>query len=157
MNDANRFFKYLNRINSVLFFIFIVFLSKHLKEARWLFPHQDFAITAVDQIREKEGPEEKQSGPTQAIYYEIVRPDSNGDGKFSAEGHAAAAFSKADGSGYVEVVSDARRIIGHQVRNQGAEVAVLFERDAKVLYQSFSSEDFSKTCEVLVIEVPGRP
>ena len=78
-----------------------MFLGKGLKQARWLFPKHHFVIKAVDQLREKEGYEKED--PTRAMYYEVIKEDSNGDGKLSEDDKSVVAVSSIDGSGYVEL------------------------------------------------------
>jgi hypothetical protein len=132
----------------------IMFLTKGLKQARWLFPKHHFVIKAIDQLREKEGYEKKD--PTRALYYEVIKEDSNGDGKLSEDDNSVVAVSKIDGSGYVELISGLQRTIGHQTVNQGTELAVLIEKNGRVLYMTYSLKNFAKTSEILITEVIGK-
>ncbi len=133
----------------------VLFLSKEFKEARWLFPNNNFIISSFAQIPEKDDCQEQDM--TRAVFYEVVKKDTNGDGKLSEDDLKVAALSKPDGTGYVEIVSDPRRIIEYKSVNQDTELAVLFERDGKILYQTFSLENFSKTSERIVTELSGKP
>ncbi len=127
------------------------FLTKGLKQARWLFPQNHFLIKTVDQLREKEGYEK--NDPARALYYEVIKNDTNGDGKLTEDDKAFVALSRVDGSAYIEVMPDVQRIIGHKTINQGNEVAVLIEKEGKVLYTTYSLQDFSKTSETIITEI----
>lgn len=132
----------------------IMFLTKELKEARWLFPKHHFLIKTVDKLCENRECSEK--CPTLAIYYEIIKEDTNGDGKLTENDNAVVALSRVDGSDYVELGLGLQRIIGHKIINQGTEVAVLGEKDGKVLYMTYSLRDFSKISEIIITEITDK-
>jgi len=135
----------------------VLFLSNELKEARWLFPSNGFVIAAFHQIRVLEGQEGLPAkGPCKAIYYEVVKQDSNGDQRLSADDKAVAALSKVDGSGYAELTTDAQRIIGYKAVNQGTELAVMLEKDGKIIYQTYSLDTFAKISETCVADIPSK-
>jgi hypothetical protein len=132
----------------------VMFLTKKLKQARWLFPQNHYCIKTIAQLQEKEDYEKNNA--TRAMYYEVIKADSNGDGKLGEDDDAVVALSRVDGSGYVEVASNLHRIIGHKTINQGTEVAVLGEKDGKVLYITYSLRNFSKTSETIIAEIAGK-
>ena len=136
----------------------ILFLSKEMKEARRLFPTHQYIISSFEQLGQNnccQGDNGK-SNPTKALFYMVIKRDTNGDGKLTDDDIPVVAFSKPDGTGYAEVITDADRIIEHTSVNQGAEVAVLLEKDNKVLYRTYSTESFAMTSESFVINMKKK-
>ncbi|OGW27721.1 MAG: hypothetical protein A2X56_06955 [Nitrospirae bacterium GWC2_57_13] len=132
----------------------IMFLTKGLKQAHWLFSKHNFLIKTVVQLRESEGYD--RNNPTRAMYYEIIKEDSNNDGRLAEDDAVVIALSRTDGTGYVELNSGHQRIVGHRTVNQGAEVAVIVEKDGKVLYSTYSLRNFSKTAEIVITEIADK-
>lgn len=132
----------------------IMFLTKGMKQARWLFPKHTFLIKTIVQLRGSEGYD--RNNPTRAMYYEIIKEDSNGDGKLAEDDAVVIALSRTDGTGYVELDSKHQRIVGHRTVNQGGELAVIVEKDGKVLYSTYSLRSFSKTSEIVITEIADK-
>jgi len=84
-------------------------------EQRWLFPTNEQLITEIEQLKDTDCTSDRK---TMALQYVVVKRDTNRDEKLSGEDLSAVAFSRVDGSGYREVVTEADSVLAsHLVNN----------------------------------------
>jgi hypothetical protein len=80
--------------------------------SRWLFPTHDQVIADHRPLTVAKGGVSEDF--VLALYYEIVKDDTNGDGRLGVGDRIVIALTLPDGQGYREVVGDADRVIGTQ-------------------------------------------
>jgi hypothetical protein len=103
--------------------------------SRWLFPTHDQVIADHRPLTVAKGGESEDF--VLALYYEIVKDDTNGDGRLGT-GHLGAgdriviALTLPDGQGYKEVVGDADRVIGTQAISD--DVLIVMYQSAQSAY-----------------------
>lgn len=89
----------------------ILFLVGTAKQSRWLFPNQSNLILVADQLREDEKELRAPLKPTEALYFEYVGKDTNGDGELTKQDLMTVALSKPDGTGFVDVLNDVTNVL----------------------------------------------
>ena len=131
----------------------VLFLTGHEKIARWLFPKQNNLIFVAAQLREES--KNSRENPTQALYFEYVKNDSNGDGKLSIQDLSSIALTKPDGTGFVEVLNGVSRVLSYEML--GSQYLVVVYQTGKVVrYAKFSVLTFTKESDQEIVSVPDE-
>lgn len=133
----------------------LLFLDTTTEQSFWLLPTHDYLIAdRYDLTGSGHRYDDEQDAI--AIYYEVVKADSNGDNILDEEDDAVIALSKPDGTGYREILGDDQpdAILGHQVLSEG-KLVVLYRKDGSVIAATFSLRDFAplSTVEVRKIDL----
>lgn len=95
---------------------------------RWLFKGNKQLISHIRllSIRKRNDKDWK----IDAILYEVITHDTNGDNKLDTNDKAAIALSLADGTRYKEVIRSVERIFG-TMSIEGHEVLVLYQSEGR--------------------------
>lgn len=116
----------------------LLFIDLSSGEQRWLIegsnaliPH--YRLVERDVARGKDA-------EVIAILIEVVKSDTDGDGRLSDEDRLTVAFAKPDGTGYTEALMDIDRLLGN--RQMGDELLVGFERDGMAQLSTIRLTDF---------------
>lgn len=116
-----------------------VFLQPTTLTNQWLLPHSNFLFVTMlelplrppvspnDRGKEKDAPPPK---PTQLLYYELVKADTNGSKIFEVTDRKTIALSDVSGSGYQELINDVDRVL-HRAMNNDDELLVIYQAGEK--------------------------
>ncbi len=129
----------------------VLFLSGVEKKARWLFSKQNNLILVAEQLqKETEGSKKE---PTQALYFEYVTTDTNGDGKLSAQDQAIIGLSKPNGLGFVTILSNVTRVLSHEILDS-QKLSVVYQSGTKVRHARFSILSMKLEADQEITNVP---
>ncbi len=131
----------------------VLFLTRHEKTARWLFPKQNNLIFVAAQLREES--KNAEANPTRALYFEYVKDDSNGDGKLSSQDLSSIALTNPDGSGFVEVLHGVSRVLSYEILGS-QNLVVVYQVGKAVRYAKFSVVSFTKESDQEIVNVPDK-
>ena len=129
----------------------VLFLTGNEKTARWLFPKQSNLILVTAQLREES--KDSKDSPAQALYFEYVTEDTNGDGKLSAQDHSNVALSKPDGLGFVEVLHGVSRVLSYEMLGN-QQLSVVYQTGKVVRHAKFSTLSLVKEIDQDIVNVP---
>lgn len=133
----------------------LLFLDPATEESFWLLPSHEFLIADRYSLTAS-GYRYDEDSDAIAIYYEVVKSDSNGDQTLDQEDDAVVALSRPDGTGFREILGEAQpdAILGHRVLPE-EKLVVLYSKDGSVVAATFSLRDFSpiSTVEVRKIDL----
>jgi len=130
----------------------VLFLTGNEKTARWLFPKQSNLILVTAQLREVS--KDHKDNPTNALYFEYVTEDTNGDGKLSAQDHSHVALSKSDGLGFVEVLQGVSRVLSYEMLGD-KHLSVVYQTGKTVRHAKFSVLSFTKEIDQEIVNIPN--
>jgi hypothetical protein len=99
-------------------------------ESRWLFPNQDQVIAHHRPLTVAKGGESEDF--VLALYYEVVKADTDDDGRLGSGDRIVIALTLPDGQGYKEVVQDVDRVIGTQAISD--DVLIVIFQSAEAAY-----------------------
>lgn len=108
-------------------------------EQRWLFPTNDQLITDIEQLND---PKCSSDRKTLALQYQVVKKDTNEDNTLTGEDLATVAFSKVDGRGYREVVSEVDSVIASHLIDD-SKTLLIFQRKGIGFSATVNLADFS--------------
>lgn len=131
----------------------VLFLVGTEKVARWLFKDHKNLIFVASQLREESTDSEKK--PTQALYFEYVAADTDGDGKLSSTDRSNIGLSKPDGTGFLEVLHDVSRVFSYEMLDQ-QHLSVVYQKGATVRHAKFSVASMKLEADQEIINVPDR-
>ncbi len=106
----------------------ILFVNKLTGEMRWLFKGNKQLISHIGllSVRKRYDKDRK----IDAILYQVITHDTNGDNKLDSNDKADIALSLPDGNRYKEVIRSVERIFG-TLSIEGHEVLVLYQSEGK--------------------------
>ncbi len=103
----------------------ILFVNKKTQEMSWLFKNNKQLINKMELVAKQKKYDNQRN--IEAIIYQVVTRDTNGDGKLSTDDSADVAISYPDGSNYREIIKSVERLIG---------VLMLDDGELLIMYQS---------------------
>lgn len=118
-----------------------VFLQPTTLTNQWLLPHSNFLFVTMlelplrppvsqnDRGKEKDA-DAPPPKPTQLLYYELVKANTNGNKVFDAGDRKTIAFSDVSGGGYQELINDVDRVL-HRMMNNDDELLVIYQAGDK--------------------------
>ena len=131
----------------------VLFLAGTEKTARWLFKDHKNLIFVASQLREESIDSEKE--PTQALYFEYVAADTDGDGKLSSTDRSNIGLSKPDGTRFLEVLHDVSHVFSYEILDQ-QHLSVVYQKGATVRHAKFSLASMKLEADQEIINVPNK-
>lgn len=123
----------------------IVFFAGNNMDSHWLFESNNYLIEEINQLKKQA--DDCKDKETVSIYYEIVKSDSNKDGKLDNNDDITVALSSPDGTNYVEILSGLSSVIDHSIDSEAKELTILVQKGSNLLMQKFSLETNEKIAE----------
>ncbi|MDH3475804.1 MAG: hypothetical protein OEM59_19165 [Rhodospirillales bacterium] len=117
----------------------LLFVDMTAETSFWLFPSNDTLIWHYDQLEEPE--RAYNEADVVAIYYRIIKDDTNGDGVLDEEDRVTIALSAPDGRSYTEVLSEADNVLGYELTSKD-ELLVLYQQAGSVFAAKYSLASF---------------
>lgn len=111
----------------------ILFMDTKSNESTWMFDEQDRLLLRVEQF-----PERGQSNGTgtQAIFYDTVTHDTNGDGEIGVDDQAGLAMSTPDGKNYRILLDSYDKILSKTLTDE-KNVFMVYESDGSAYSMLF--------------------
>ncbi|MDQ4120971.1 MAG: hypothetical protein M3209_05955 [Acidobacteriota bacterium] len=103
-----------------------LFVNTVDKSSRWLIPTNKYLFLTTERLprqqieqntRSMKQADDNKDEAVKWIKYEIVKSDTNLDGRFTAKDRRTIAVSSATGEGYVEVIDDVEDVLGSMLRD----------------------------------------
>jgi hypothetical protein len=117
----------------------LLFIKMSTQESFWLCPDNNTLIWHYDQLEEPD--RAYNEADVVAIYYRIVKDDTNGDGVLNEEDRVAVALSAPDGRNYTEILSEADNVLGYELTSRD-ELLVLYQQAGSVFAAKYSLASF---------------
>lgn len=93
-----------------------LFVNSVDKASRWLVPHNNYLFLSVEELGWPKP--DSDAYKVKWIWYEVVKSDTNGDGRLTDEDRRTVAIADASGDRYIELVPDVDVILGAAMRGQ---------------------------------------
>lgn len=130
---------YGQRIRNLIFFV-----GKEM-DSHWLFDNNRYLIEKVVQLKKKaDGCENKE---TTAIYYEVIKEDSNKDGKLDSDDLVSVAITTPDGLNYKELDTGLTSVLDHDVDAEASVLTILSQHKNTLSMKKYSLKTGEKISE----------
>lgn len=130
-----------------------LFINGQSSAAHWLFDRQDYLITGFNFLSRNDY--RKQETPPRAILYEVVKRDSDNDGRLSSNDLESIGLSMPDGTNYKEIVQEIDSLIGHVLVDDDL-VLLVYERDGEGYRARVQLSDFTVLQEEMLPKVSSH-
>lgn len=131
----------------------ILFVGQDMKSSHWLFPTNNYWLSYQKLSFENESGE--QCCKVAALYYQVVKADTDGNGQLDDGDRVTVSLSKPDGTGYLEVLKNVKKVIDNSLTEDGQCIAVLHQQEQKILYSCFDPQTFAKKSEFTISSING--
>lgn len=103
-----------------------LFVNALDKSSRWLAPTNKYLFLTAEKLRLEAKPDEKSHQQTEAnnskairwIKYELIKSDTNGDGRLTTRDRRTIAVSGATGENYTEVIENVEQVLGSMLNDE---------------------------------------
>jgi hypothetical protein len=117
----------------------LLFVDMTAETSFWLFPDNDTLIWHYDPLEEPD--RAYNEADVAAIYYRIMKDDTNRDGVLDEEDRVVVALSAPDGRNYTEILGEADDVLGYELASKD-ELLVLYEQAGSVFAARYSLTSF---------------
>lgn len=134
----------------------MLFLTGDESNARWLFRHQNNVIRTVGQLHvevEGENPAGKVN-PTKALYFLYSDKDTSGDGEITMYDRANLGLAKANGEGFVTVLTGIDRLYSASMLGDQT-ISVLYQTGKVIRQALYSVATLAKVSDREIAAIPG--
>jgi len=131
----------------------LIFIVDGQPRAKWLFEKNEQLLRAIEQICLCEDRVKSEAESTTAIYLEVIRIDSDGDGVLGAGDRPIPALLRPDGSGYTELGGSVEEVLDTSLSDNGERFGLLIVDGDKLLYREYSVADFSLRAKHILTEL----
>jgi hypothetical protein len=122
----------------------IFFVGKEM-ESHWLFENNNYLIEKVVQLkREAHGCETQE---TTAIYYEVIKDDSNKNGKLDLDDLVSVAITSPDGLNYKKLDTGLTSVLDHDVDAEASILTILGQHKNTLFMKKYSLKTGEKISE----------
>lgn len=135
---------YANQTRNVVYFVGTE-LSPH-----WLYDTNDYLIENIAQLKAKGY--ECEDKATIAVIYEVIKDDSNKDGKLSKDDLVTVSLTMPDGYQYTELGSF-DSVIDYETDIEGKYLTLLSQMGNEILVQKYLLTDFKKVSEKILTRI----
>ena len=118
-----------------------LFVNAVDKSSRWLVPHNNYLFLASDKTWHSPN---SGSSVVKWLRYEVVKSDTNQDGRLTSEDQRTIGISDPTGERYVELISDVDRILGYEMRDEN-NLLIFYRIDTKNFVAEINIPDRSIT------------
>ncbi|MGK7875737.1 MAG: hypothetical protein AB4426_21300 [Xenococcaceae cyanobacterium] len=127
-----------------------LFFDAETEERRWLFANNNYLIARDSFISETDY--RSKSKTVQAILYNIIKEDTNGDKRLTDDDLITIALTKPNGYNYKELLSGLDSLLGYKVLN-GDRILILYQRDGIAYSAKVSLSNFALSNQVQLPKV----
>ncbi|AOX02782.1 hypothetical protein BJP34_28055 [Moorena producens PAL-8-15-08-1] len=125
-----------------------LFLDSETGNSKWLFAKNDYLIASDRFISETNDKENNrlESKPVIAVLYQLIKQDTNGDGRLTNNDMLTIALTHPNGNDYQEVLSGVDKFLGYKVLKANS-LLILYQRDGIAYSAKVSLENFTLSNE----------
>lgn len=125
-----------------------LFLDSETGTSKWLFANNDYLIKSFRFISETNNTNNTGESISQvrAVLYQLMKQDTNGDGRLTNENGMTIAFTHYNGNDYQEVITGVDRFLGYKVINANS-LLIVYKRDGIVYSAKVSLDNFALSNE----------
>lgn len=116
-----------------------LFVDGTTNEQRWLLGHNDYLVEFNQVLTTN--PESEEPWKVQAIMYVVTKKPTTGDARRTKADLKTIAFSKHDGSGYTEIVTDVEGVFGGSTNSNG-DALIVYQRNSSLFSAIVDSKSF---------------
>ncbi|NOT88310.1 MAG: hypothetical protein HOP03_09005 [Lysobacter sp.] len=131
----------------------LIFIVEGQPEAKWLFEKNGQRLRSIQQVCACDDRAQSGDAPTTAIFLEVIRTDSDGDGELDWGDRPVPALLRPDGSGYAELGPSVENILDTSLSEDGERFGLLINDGGKLLYREYAITDFSLHSEQVLTEL----
>jgi len=130
----------------------LLFIVKDEAQARWLFAENTARIVEWHVLCPCE--EQHDDSPAVRLYLEVVKQDSNGNGRLDEDDRRIPALVRVDGTGYTELGGAVERIVDSGLADDGKTFDLLIEDKGRLLDREYDLPAFTlrQTRELATLE-----
>jgi len=121
-----------------------LFIDGRNNKSHWLFDANSNLILSSDLLVEENY--SVALNPVQAILYQLVTADSDGDGELSSYDKQSVGLSQPDGGNYREVLKDIDFVVGHRLIDKD-NLLLIYQRQGRAYSALVSLKGFAITSE----------
>ncbi len=114
----------------------LVFFAGQQMQSHWLFDTDKYLISEIHQLKTESGDCKGQD--TVAIYYEIRKDDTNGDGKLDDTDNLTIALTSPDGTNYLEIDTNVTSVLDYSVKSEQSILTMLLQNGGNILMKKYS-------------------
>ena len=122
----------------------LLFITGQQMNAHWLLDDNNSLIVETTQLGSDYHCEKKK---THAIYYEIIKKDTDQNGKLDKADAITVALSLPDGTGFTELVTGNMEILDYQLDGSGSLFSLLLQQGNDIVLQKYALPGFTKMTE----------
>ncbi|NEQ87560.1 MAG: hypothetical protein F6K26_48425 [Moorea sp. SIO2I5] len=125
-----------------------LFLDSETGNSKWLFANNDYLIASdrfISGTNDKEN-NRLESKPVIAVLYQLIKQDTNGDGRLTNNDMLTIALTHPNGNDYQEVLTGVDRFLGYKVINANS-LLILYQRDGIAYSAKVSLDNFALSNE----------
>ncbi|WP_424102530.1 hypothetical protein [Moorena producens] len=125
-----------------------LFLDSETGNSKWLFAKNDYLIASDRFISETNDKENNRLESKQviAVLYQLIKEDTNGDGRLTNNDLLTIAFTHPKGNDYQEVLTGVDKFLGYKVLKANS-LLILYQRDGIAYSAKVSLENFTLSNE----------
>ena len=131
----------------------LIFVFVKQPKAKWLFEKNDQRLRSIQEVWACDDHAQGSKTPTTAIFLEVIRADSDGDGELDWDDRSIPALLRPDGSGYAELGPSVEDILDTSLSEDGERFGLLINDGGKLLYREYAIADFSLHSEQVLTEL----
>ncbi len=114
----------------------VVFFVGQEMKSHWLFETNKYLVANVIQLKTKS--ENCKDSETVAIYYEVRKEDTNGNGKLEDDDSITVSLTSPDGLNYTEIESNITSVLDHSIDDKASILTLLVQSKRKILMKKYS-------------------
>lgn len=123
----------------------VIFFVGQEMRSHWLFQENTYLITEIRQLKVKS--DKCKNKEAVAIYYEIIKEDSNNDGKLDKKDAVTIALTSPNGQKYIEVESGITSVLDSDTNDTASILTLLVQENNKILMKKYSLRNSKKISE----------
>ncbi len=114
----------------------VVFFVGQEMQSHWIFDTNKYLIAKVIQLKTKN--DDCKKSKTVAIYYEVRKEDTDGNGKVEDGDSITVSLSSPDGLNYTEIESNITSVLDHSIDEEASILTLLLQSKENILMKKYS-------------------
>jgi hypothetical protein len=132
----------------------IIFFTGKEMSSHWLYETNKYLIKKTEQL--KKNADDCKARETVAMYYEVIKNDTNKNGKLDENDLTTAAITTANGLNYKELETGATSIIDHSIDTETLTLTLLAQKKDRLVMENFSIADGRKISEKEITKISKK-
>ncbi len=123
----------------------VIFFIGNDMESHWLFNTNKNFISKMQQLKTKS--DNCKTEKTVAIFYQIIKEDSNSNGKLDENDALTISLTSPNGKNYVEIESKITSVLDYSVNKTASILTLLLKQNNKIIMKKYSLSTNKKISE----------